>query len=64
MLLFNSYYHVWHEKENFQFGDFCLHDAGTSNAHRIQLFSELQDKVIMNKTIDYSNWSIKTPKFL
>lgn len=49
--LFNAYYHEWYEEENFRFGDFALHCAGTSNQYRLKLFQFLQDKII--KPINY-----------
>lgn len=43
---FNSYYHAWFPEFNFKFGDFVIQAAGHNNDYRLELFSELKDKII------------------
>jgi len=43
---FNSYYHQWYPKQNFQIGDPVLHAAGSSNDYRLKLFNEMKDKIV------------------
>lgn len=43
---FNSYYHAWFPDFNFKFGDFVIQAAGHNNDYRVELFSELKDKII------------------
>lgn len=60
----NAFHHVWYDVDDFQFGDFIIHDAGTSNNHRFKLFTEMKNKIIKNINIDYSNWKIETERFI
>ncbi len=63
--VFNSYWHHWHiETNNFKFGDFVLHDAGTSNQHRFDLFNEMKNKIVKDNNTDYSDWKIETLPFI
>jgi len=48
---FNSYYHSWHPKDNYQHGDFVIHLAGRSNDSRYEIFNELKNHII--KTPNY-----------
>jgi len=57
--LFNSYYHKDTPDDNFRFGDFICHCAGTSNETRHALFSELSQRIIKPPT----NTLIETPFF-
>jgi len=43
---FNSYYHAWYPDFNFQFGDFVIQAAGHNNDYRVEIFSEIKDKII------------------
>ncbi len=60
----NGFRHKWYENDNFRFGDFICHCAGTSNDYRYKLFSELKNKIIKDKNTDYSNWKIELEPFL